>query len=59
MREEGKYCAGKQREGWRHALSNIRRSVKMKIVLKDTKKDNIVGMRERVKTVSQSKDLIR
>ena len=55
MRGRSKSCAGKPREQGRHAVSEIRRAVSMKIVVKESKRGNIAAMRKRGKTVSQKR----
>ena len=53
MRGRGKSCAARPRDQGRHAVAEIRRAVSMKIVVKESKRGNIVAMRKRLKTVSQ------
>ena len=53
VRGRSKSCAARLREQGRHAVSNIRRSVSMKIALKGSMRGNITAMRKRLKTVSQ------
>ena len=53
VRGRSKSCARRLREQGKHAVSEIRRAVSMKIVVKESKRCNIVAMRKRLKTVSQ------
>ena len=53
MRRQGKSRAARPREQGRHAVSEIRRAVNMKIAVKESKRGNIAAMRKRLKTVSQ------
>ena len=53
VRERRQSCAARPPEEGRHAVSKIRRAVSMKITVEDSKKGNIVAIRERLKTVSQ------
>ena len=46
-------CAARPREQGRHAVSEIRRTVSMKIAVKETKRGNIAAMRKRLQTVNQ------
>ena len=52
-RGRSKSCAVRQQEQGRHAVSDIRRAVSMKIVIKESKRGNIAAMRKTLKTVSQ------
>ena len=45
VRGRGKSCAARPREQGRHAVSEIRRTVSMKIAVKESKRGNIVAMR--------------
>ena len=53
VRGRSKSCAASPREQGRHAVSEIRRAVNMKIAVKESKRSNIAAMRKRMKTVSQ------
>ena len=55
MRGRGKSCAARPREQGRHAVSEIRRAVSMKIVVKDSKRGNISAMIKRLKTISHGR----
>ena len=57
VRGRGKSCAARPREQGRHAVSEIRRAVSMKIAVKESKRGNIVAMRKRLKTVSQRRGI--
>ena len=53
VRERSKSCAARPREQRRHAVSEIRRAVSMKIAVKESKRGNIAAMRKGLKIVSQ------
>ena len=53
MRGRSRSCAARLREQGRHAVSEIRRALSMKIAVKESKRGNIAAMRKRLKTVSQ------
>ena len=53
VRGRSKSCIVRLREQGRHAVSEIRRAVSMKIAVKESKRVNIAAMRKRLKTVSQ------
>ena len=53
MRGRRKFYAARPQEEGRHAFSKINRAVSMKIVIEDSKRCNILEVRERLKTVSQ------
>ena len=56
VRRRNKSCAARPWGQGRHALSEIRRAVSMKIAVKKSKRGNIAAMRKRLKTVSQSEE---
>ena len=51
MRGRSKTCAARPQEQGRDAVSEIKRAVRMKIVIKESKRGNIAAMR--LKIVSQ------
>ena len=53
VRRRSKSCTARSQEQERHAVSEIRRTVSMKIAVKVSKRGNIAAMRKRMKTVSQ------
>ena len=53
MRGRSKSCAARLWEQGRHAVSEIRRAVIMKIAVKESKKGNITAMRKRLNEDSQ------
>ena len=57
MRGRRKSCAVKLQEDRRHAVGKINREVNMKIVTEDSKRCNIPAKRERLKTVSQRREV--
>ena len=59
MRGRGKSCAARPPEQERHAVSEIRRAVSMKIAVKESQRGNIAAMRKRLKTISQRRGVIK
>ena len=57
VRERRQCCAARQWEEGRQAVSKIKRAVSMKITAEDSKRGNTAAMRERLKTVSQSRGI--
>ena len=53
VKERGKSFVARPRMQGRHAVNKIRRAISMKITVKESKRDNLAGMRKRLKTVSQ------
>ena len=58
VRGRRKSCVARPREEGRHEVSKIRRAVDANIVVKDSKRCNIVAMRKKMKTV-RGDNLIR
>ena len=46
VRGRSKSCAARPREQGRHAVSEIRRAVSMKIAIKENKRGNIAAMKK-------------
>ena len=57
MRGRSKSCAARPREQGRHAVSKIRVAVSIKIAVKESRRGNIAAMRNRLKTVSQKREV--
>ena len=57
VRERRQSCAARPREEGRHAFSKIRSTVRMEIIVEDSKRGNITAMRKRLKTVSQRREV--
>ena len=58
VRERRQCCVARLREEGRHAVSKIRRAVSRKISIEDSKRGNIMAMKERLKTV-RGEELMR
>ena len=56
VRGRGKSCVARPREQGRHAVSEIRRAVSMKIAVKESKRGNIAAMRKKEAEDSQKEE---
>ena len=57
MRESRHSCAAWPHEGWRHAVSKLRRAVSVKITREDRKTSNVAAECKRLKTVSKRRGI--
>ena len=59
VRGRGKSCAARPREQWRHAVSEIRRTVSLKIAVKESKRQHCGDEKEAEDSQSEEEELIR